>query len=181
MGNGCGDMRRALEAAAAALEACVQEARRDQGAAHRVTLRHMAAALSALTGGVGEGSAACAAMRALPPPQQLVLAALLGRAPGSGPPSGASSASSASGGSRSASGGSAASSASRPASGAGASLGGLHAAHATLCREVGLAPYALAELAAALAVLADQGLLALGPRRRGEAQQRVALKVPRNF
>ncbi|RMZ54453.1 hypothetical protein APUTEX25_002029 [Auxenochlorella protothecoides] len=178
MGNGCGDMRRALEAAAAALEACVQEARRDQGAAHRVTLRHMAAALSALTGGVGEGSAACAAMRALPPPQQLVLAALLGRAPGSGPPSGASSASSASGGSRSASGGSAASSASRPASGAGASLGGLHAAHAALCREVGLAPYALAELAAALAVLADQGLLALGPRRRGEAQQRVALKVP---
>ena len=197
--NGSGDMRLALEAAAAALDLAVEAAERQQderlasgqeasaSRPSRVSLRDMASALGALTGGVGAASAASRAVRALPPPQQLLLVALTRRestgstaaclASSSG---GSSACSSATGAlSRQDSGWSAGSrraSLGGPAPKPG-TLGALGETHGRLARQVGIGAYSPAELAAAVEVLADQGLLTLGPRRGAELQRRITLKV----
>ncbi|KAK2078080.1 hypothetical protein QBZ16_003948 [Prototheca wickerhamii] len=189
--NGSGDMRLALEAAAAALDLAVEAAERQQderlasgqeataSRPSRVSLRDMASALGALTGGVGAASAASRA--------QLLLVALTRReSTGStaaclASSSGGSSACSLATGalSRQDSGWSAGSrraSLGGPAPKPG-TLGALGETHGRLARQVGIGAYSPAELAAAVEVLADQGLLTLGPRRGAELQRRITLKI----
>jgi hypothetical protein len=99
--NGSGDMRRALEACALALDMLVQQVQQekekvaeqqkeaDEAAAavvaprpaRLVGVRFMATALGRLTGGVGTAGAGVSAIRSLPPQQQLLMC-LLGKLAG---------------------------------------------------------------------------------------------------
>jgi len=80
--NGTGDMRRALEAAATAVDILVKEidASKPSTSAKAqhpvVNMRHMAQALSRVAGGIGTSNENVSSIRNLPVPQQLIMCAV---------------------------------------------------------------------------------------------------------
>ena len=85
--NGSGDMRRALEACAKAVTIHCNEQQKEVGSYEGegtavatppvlVSMRHMAVALSKVTGGIGMNNDNVAAIRKLPVPQQLMMVAV---------------------------------------------------------------------------------------------------------
>lgn len=79
--NGTGDMRRALEASSIAVDFAVKEAlKSDQdtqsSGLKMVTMRHMAVALSKVSGGIGTSNEHVCAIKKLPVPQQLIMCAV---------------------------------------------------------------------------------------------------------
>jgi hypothetical protein len=215
--NGNGDMRRALEAAAQALDIAAE--RRAEAAAAEaaggagpsapprrlVGLREMASALARVTGGMGATNDNVAAIRALPAPQQLIMAAvgkMLGDSMASQgiairlPPAPGAATTAArfiggGGGAILANPGLAAAPGRRLSGGGGGgdpasarrskevTLAELEAAHVALCRAVGVAPYTSGEFATAADLLCTLGLVEMGGGGGGERRrQRVLLRVP---
>eukprot|EP00890_Picochlorum_soloecismus_P006677 jgi/Picsp_1/834/NSC_04322-R1_protein len=80
--NGTGDMRRALEAAATAVDILVKEtdAKKPSTSTETrhpvVSMRHMAQALSRVAGGIGASNENVSSIRNLPVPQQLIMCAV---------------------------------------------------------------------------------------------------------
>lgn len=79
--NGTGDMRRALEAASIAVDNAVKEVgeENEDVSASRVSLvsmRHMAAALNKVSGGIGTSNEHVCTIKKLPVPQQLIMCAV---------------------------------------------------------------------------------------------------------
>ncbi len=172
-----GDMRRALEACAVALAIHVDSPHDDNG----VRMKHMAVALDRVTGGIGVTNAHVVAIRRLPVPQQLLMAALVRpphRTPARGlhfitPSERLVSDVSVPGALPGLPG--MAKRRRKETTPAGVAVTDLQAAHTALCRRVGVAPYGHGEFAAALDLLQASGLLAV----RGTANAVHGKKTPR--
>lgn len=79
--NGTGDMRRALEAASIAVDNAVKEVGEENvdvsvSRATLVSMRHMAAALNKVSGGIGTSNEHVCTIKKLPVPQQLIMCAV---------------------------------------------------------------------------------------------------------
>ena len=197
--NGTGDMRRALEAAATAVDILVKEtdAKKPSTSTETqqpvVSMRHMAQALSRVAGGIGTSNENVTSIRNLPVPQQLIMCAVGVLAGETLEARGLKSVARPSGGLLGCTAATNSSQAfnqthkrringlefKKTAKIKSATFGELEQSHRSLCHQVGVTKYSQMEFSTAIDVLCTLGLIKLGKSGASHdvRRQRIELNV----